>query len=181
MNRWLALSLVILCWMAAGFVLFGLPDTQNDSGVTRNQVNRIVSLAPNLTEILFALGLEDRIVGVTSDSDYPSAAEKKRKVGTFWQPDIEAVIGAKPDLVIALGFDQQTSFAERLKRTGYNCLTLDIDKVGELLEAIEKIGAAIGEQNLAGELASEIQGKFHEFSALVGGNDRVRVKWYVQK
>ena len=48
---------------------------------------RIVSLAPNITEILFALGLDKEIVAVSSDSDYPAGAKNKKKVGTFWQPN----------------------------------------------------------------------------------------------
>jgi len=145
------------------------------------QVDRIVSMAPNLTEILFALGLEDKIVGVTLDSDYPPAATKKIKVGTFWQPNIEAVIAAKPDLVITLGFDQQRNLAERLTRIGYNSLTLNFEKINELYEAIQIIGAVTGKQREANELVRDITAKLDKLSALVDTNDKVRVLLVVQR
>ena len=174
--------LIISCWTAAGFAIFGSDQRQNggDTPLPRH-VDRIVSLAPNLTEILFALGLEKEVVGVTLYSDYPPAAVKKPKVGTFWQPNVEAVIAAKPDLTITLGFEQQRNIAERLKRIGYSSLTVSIEKVNDLFEAIEKIGAATGKQYRANELVGDIRKKLNNLSVLVGTNDRIRVLWVVQR
>lgn len=174
--------LVILVWMSAGFALFGFRQNQNcDDTPLPTGADRIVSLAPNLTEILFALGLEKEISRVTLDSDYPPAAAQKPKIGTFWQPNIEAVIAAKPDLVITLGFHQQKNIAERLKRIGYNTLTVNIEKVNDLFKAIEKIGGATGKQLQANELATNIRKKLDRLSFLVGTEEKVRVLWVVQK
>ena len=182
MNKWWWLLLIISCWTAAGFAIFGSNQRQNggDTPLPRH-VDRIVSLAPNLTEILFALGLEKEVVGVTLYSDYPPEAVKKPKVGTFWQPNVEAVIAAKPDLTITLGFEQQRNIAERLKRIGYSSLTVSIEKVNDLFEAIEKIGAATGKQHQANELVADIREKLKKLSVLVGSNDRVKVLWVVQR
>ncbi|MCK4295018.1 MAG: ABC transporter substrate-binding protein [Planctomycetes bacterium] len=182
MNRWLVLSLITLCWMAAGFALLGSEDIQNASDrPLPEQVSRIVSLAPNLTEILFALGLDEQTVGVTLHSDYPAAATKKPKMGTFWQPNIEAVIAAKPDLVITLGFNQQRDIAQRLRRIGYDCLTVNIEKVSGLFEAIERIGAVTDRHSQASELASKLQTNLERLSTLVGTNDKVRVLWVIDR
>jgi iron complex transport system substrate-binding protein len=171
-----------LCWIVTGLAIFGLKQEQkHNNAPLPTQADRIVSMAPNLTEILFALGLDDKIVGVTLDSNYPSAATKKQKVGTFWQPNIEAVIAAKPDLVITLRFNQQRNLAERLKQIGYNNLTLNIEKVNELYEAIHTIGAATGKQREANELTRDITEKLDKLSALVGANDKVRVLLVVQR
>ena len=148
---------------------------------TKNSPERIVSLAPNLTEILFVLGLEDKIVGLTLHCDYPPAALKKPKVGTFWQPNTEAVIAAKPDLVITLSFEQQRIFTERLKRIGFNCLAVNVETVSELFEAIGRIGTATGKQKEANQLVSDIRKKLNELAALVGREDKVRVLWVVQR
>ena len=168
--------------MAAGFVIFSPRQVQNCSDTPLpTRAERIVSLAPNLTEILFALGLEKEIARVTLDSDYPAASAQKPKVGTFWHPNIEAVIAARPDLVITLGFHQQKNIAERLKRTGYNTLTVNIEKVKDLFEAIEKIGAATGKQQQANELATNIRNKFGRLTALVGTERKVSALWVVQR
>lgn len=168
--------------MGTGFVLFGShQETDRSNTSLSGQAERIVSMAPNLTEILFALGLEDKMVGVTFHCDYPPAALRKPKVGTFWQPNIEAVIAAKPDLVITLGFEQQRSFTERLERIGFNCLAVNVETVSELFEAIDRIGTATGKQKEANRLVSDIQKKLNELTVLVGREDKVRVLWVVQR
>ena len=182
MNKWSWLLLIISCWMATGVAMFGSRQgrDRNDAPLP-NRADRIVSLAPNITEILFAIGLGDEIAGVTLDSDYPPDAAKKPKVGTFWQPDIEAVVAARPDLVITLGFEQQKNLAERLRRIGYNSLTLNIEKVSDLFDAIERIGAATGRQRQANELICRIRTKFQGLASMVGAGPKVRVLWVVQR
>lgn len=175
--------MITLCWMGAGFAFLGRQGKQDPRRDNPGppQADRIVSMAPNLTEILFALGLEDKIVGVTLHCNYPPAAAEKPKIGTFWQPNIESVIAAKPTLVITLGEQQQGSFAERLRRIGYNCLTINIEKVSELFEAIDRIGTATGKQYEAAQLVSGIQKKLDGLATLVNSMDRVRVLWVVQR
>ncbi len=182
MNKWWWLLLIITCWTVAGFAIFDHQDTKDNGNIpTPTNPSRIVSLAPNLTEILFALGLEEEIVRVTHYSDYPPAAEKKLKAGTFWQPNIEAIIAARPDLIVTLAFEQQKNLAERLKRINYNCLTVKIDKVNDLFKAIEIIGTATGKKNKANELVTDIRNKLDKLSALVNQEPKVKVLWVVQR
>jgi len=182
MNKWWWLFLFILFWTGAGFAIFGVKQNQ-DLGNTCLPIHaeRIVSAAPNLTEILFALGLEEKIVGVTAHCNYPPAAAKKTKIGTFWQPDIEAVIAAKPDLVITVGFEQQKNLAERLNRLGYKTLTVNIEKISDLFEAIKKIGIATGREYDANIMVRSIKNRLDEMAALIGTKDKVSVLWVVQR
>lgn len=182
MNKWLLLLLLSFCWMAAGFAFFDGAETGEpaDAALLKD-VQRIVSLAPNLTEILFALGLDEEIVGVTIFSDYPPAALKKPKIGTFWQPNIEAVIAAKPDLVVTLEFPQQKEAARRLRRIGCNCLTVNIEKLGDLFEAIGRIAAATGKDAEAAELASDLRSRFDGLSALAAKYERAKVLWVIAR
>ena len=173
--------LIILCWVGAGFALFGRQQQSEIATGLPSRPERIVSMAPNLTEILFALGLNDKIVGVAIGSDYPPAALNKPKMGSFWQPSIEAVIAAKPDVVITLGFRQQRDLARRLKRIGYNSLTVNIEKVSELFEAIGKIGKATGRGTQANELVRGIRDKLDNLSALLGAEKKITVLWVVQR
>ena len=182
MNKWSWLLLIISCWMAFGVAMFGPGQDRDRSGAPLpDRVDRIVSLAPNITEILFAIGLADEIAGVTLDSDYPPGAAEKQKVGTFWQPDIEAVVAARPELVITLGFEQQKNLAERLRRIGYNSLTVNIEKVSDLFSAIERIGAATDRQQQANELIGRIRTKLQQLESLVGAGPKIRVLWVVQR
>ena len=181
MNKWWWLLLIILCWSCAGFAIFAARQGQSTHIPTPDNINRIVSAAPSLTEILFALGLGDKIVGVTLQCNYPLPAVKKPKLGTFWQPNIEAVIAARPDLVITLGFDRQRNIAHRLKRIGYKCLTVNIEKVSDFFDAVEKIGTTTDSRQQADELVSSIRKKLDNLSASAGTGDKVRVLYVVQR
>jgi len=185
MNKWHWLLLALSFWMAAGYAVCGpRRDQQNDDPPLSHQVNRIVSMAPDLTEILFALGLEEKIVGVTLFSDYPAAAREITKVGSFWQPNIEATIAAAPDLVITkttTGFDQQKHLAMRLHRIGYNSLTFHFETVAELFEAIENIGRATDSQSEVKRLIRDLRTKLNKLSALVRTDDQVKVLYVVQR
>jgi len=182
MNKWWRLLLIITCWTAAGFAIFDYREAQdNDNTPPQNNPRKIISLAPNLTEILFALGLEEEIVRVTLYSNYPPAAATKSKAGTFWQPNIEAIIAARPDLIVTLAIEQQKNLAIRLKRINYNCLTVKIEKVNDLFEAIETIGTATGKKNKANELITDIRNKLDKLSALVDQDTKIKVLWVVQR
>jgi iron complex transport system substrate-binding protein len=143
---------------------------------------RIVSLAPNITEILFALGLDKEIVAVSSDSDYPAGAANKKKVGTFWQPNTEAIIASKPDLVLTLQMrtEQQKPTADSLKRLGYQVLTLKIEKIEELLTAIQKIGVAADCTNRAEDLVKEVSNQLNNLQTEFSSGGKVKVLWVVQ-
>lgn len=148
----------------------------------KSKPTRIVSLAPNLTEILFALGLNERIVAVSSDSDYPPDAANKKKIGTFWQPNTEAIIASKPDLVITLQTrtEHQKVVADSLKRLRFNVLTLKIEKIAELFTAIQKIGAATGCEQHSDKLVNNISNQLNLLQSKVGSADKVKVLWVVQ-
>jgi iron complex transport system substrate-binding protein len=182
MSKWWLLLAALVLWLAGGYLM--LEPRQADAETNTRRLSRparIVSMAPNLTEILFALELGERIVGVTQDSDYPPAALAKPKVGTFWQPNIEAVIATKPDLVVALAFEQQRDLARRLKRIGYDCLAVEIERIDDLFGAIAAIGKAAEAQDQAQELSNEMKAAIHRLQTATAGLPKVKVLWVVQR
>lgn len=180
MNKWWLLA-IILCLAGAGFVIFGFPKVQNRGAAPLpSKPARIVSLAPNLTEILFALELDEQIVAVSNDCDYPLKADDKKKIGTFWQPNTETIIACKPELVVTLWFEQQKAVADSLKRLGYRILTLKIEKIDELLTAIQEIGTATGCKANADQLLKNINSKLNDLQLKLGSANKVKVLWVVQ-
>jgi len=140
---------------------------------------RIVSLAPNLTEILFELGLGDKLVAISEDSDFPPETAQIDKVGNYWSPSTESIIVKKPDLVITLWFAQQQSAAETLENLGYQVLVLRMEKFDELPEAINKIGMVSGTQEKAEQLSSDIENKIIELKAKYNQNEKKKVLWSI--
>lgn len=148
---------------------------------TGDTSERIVSLAPNLTELLYAMGLDKEMVAVTSDSNYPEQAQSLPHVGTFWQPDMEAIIAARPTLVVALGFDQQAGLAGRLRKMGCRTLSLNIETFPELYSGIETLGQSVNRPQEASRLIHRIQGTQDNLRRRFAGRAEPRVLWVIQR
>jgi iron complex transport system substrate-binding protein len=117
---------------------------------------RIVSLAPSMTEILYALGLGDNIVGVTTFCDYPAEAKKKPKIGGMSNPSLEAVISLKPDMVVLTTDGNPKEFEERLVSLKINTFVFQARRLAELPQGVRELGAALGVKEKADKLAQEI-------------------------
>ncbi len=145
-----------------------------------SSIQRIVSLSPNLTEIVFSLGLGNRVVGVSSDSDWPAEANSKPRVGTFWQPNTEVIIAAKPDLVVCETFLQQNETAQALKRAGLNVLALRVETIDELFAAIRSIGQAAGCPEKAEQLSKSVKEQLDQIREASSSLKKVKVLWVIQ-
>lgn len=121
---------------------------------------RIVSLAPNVTEFLFALGVGDRIVGATDFCDYPPEAKAIPRVGGLGAPSLEKLLALAPDLVIAADFEQN-EMADVLRAAGVEVIEQRINNFDELFAAVRRIGAAVDRENeaerVAGEMAEQLR------------------------
>ncbi len=134
---------------------------KDDAGkaLTLDEVpERLLSLAPSNTEILFALGLGDRIVGVTDFCDFPEEAKEKEKVGGFADPNIEKILSLEPDLIFAVSGLQDTA-VERLRDEGLNVFVVNPKTVDELTDVIRRVGKVADVADSAGELAGELEAR----------------------
>lgn len=119
--------------------------------------SRIVSLAPNITEILYDLGLGDRVAAVTDFCDYPPAVKTKPRVGGFTNPSLEAVVGAKPDLVILTDDGNPKVIYNRLRDLGIPCYVFKPRRLKELPGGIRDLGEVLGVEKEAALLAGRIE------------------------
>lgn len=117
---------------------------------------RIVSTSPSETEILFALGLGDRIVAVSDYDNYPAEALDKPKIGGTWDPSEEAIIAMEPDLVIG-GISMKEDIAERLRSLGLVLYKLEPKTVEDTLDAILQLGVLTDTQEAAEQLAAAMR------------------------
>jgi len=118
---------------------------------------RIVSTAPSITELLYALGVGDRIVGVDRFSRYPAEAQKKQRIGDYMNPNLETIASLRPDLVIIPA--NPVKLAERLKALRLKVLELDQESIAKLYESFRTVGQATGATAQANKLASTVQGQ----------------------
>jgi iron complex transport system substrate-binding protein len=122
---------------------------------------RIVSLAPSVTETLFALGLKDKIVGVTTFCNYPPEATAKEKVGDTLRPNIEKIVALKPDLVIASTASQLEAFVKNLEAAAVPVYVSNPRTLKEAINSIEKIGEATGATSQANELVEVLRARIN--------------------
>ncbi len=138
---------------------------------------RYISLAPSTTEILFALGLEDEIIGVSAYCNYPENARRKEKAGTFSQPNLEKILSLKPDYIFSTGLEQAEAVIE-LKRLKLPIYVADPANVRELLNSIMDIGKLTGKIQEAEKLTAEMRDQIREINTrakLIPENKRPKV------
>ncbi len=143
-------------------------------------VKRIISLAPNLTEILFALGLEEEIVGVTSYCDYPAAAMKKERVGDTLRPNPERIIGLRPDLVLVTTSSQLEGLTRELERLSIPVYVTNPRTVRQVIATIRKLGSITGRPGQANELATEMERRVGRIEQRVSGLPGIRALYVLQ-
>jgi len=134
---------------------------------------RIVSLAPGLTETLYALGLDDRVVGVTRYCRFPPAAAEKPNVGGLADLDVERLVALRPTLVVLL--EGNRSWQPTCDALGIDTLVVDHRTLDGLLESIRTLGRRFGAAGRAEELLADIQKRLAHVQRKLAGLPRPRV------
>lgn len=140
---------------------------------------RIISLAPSVTETLFALGLSDRIVGVTSYCDYPPEAAQKERVGDTMRPSLEKIVALKPDLVIASTASQLEQFVQRLDELGIPIYISNPRGLIDVLLSIQKIGNITGVKQRSHEFSRALRDRADAIERRVAALDKPKVLFLV--
>jgi iron complex transport system substrate-binding protein len=153
------LSLLISCTNAAQTAAPSTGAIIDQAGRTvmiKMTPQRIVSLAPSNTEILFALGLGDKVVGRTDYCDYPPEAKLIPSIGGFSTPNIEEVVAKSPDLVLAANI-HEAKIVPQLEARGLTVLVLDPKNINDILTAITLVGKVTGKEKEATALTADMQ------------------------
>ena len=125
---------------------------------------RIVSLSPSTTEILFALGLNDRIAGVTDYCDYPPEAKLKPSVGDYTAPDMEKLISLNPDLILVTE-EQELDVMPQLLSKGFTVIGIKPGSVSEVFDSIVIIGNATGKTKEANDMVKDMKERIQRVTA----------------
>lgn len=164
---------------ALGILSCGQGNKPSKPTVAGKQYTRIVSLAPNITETLFALGLGDRVAGVTDFCKYPPEAQARAKVGGLFNPNLEAMAALKPDLVILLPESEQ--FRAHVASMGIDTLTVHDRTVAEILNTITVIGKTCGAGVKADSLRKDIESRMASVREKTAGFARPRVLLVIER
>ena len=120
---------------------------------------RVISLAPSITEMVFSLQAEDRLVGATRFSNYPAAAEHLPRIGSYVQLDLEKIVAVKPDLCLAIKDGNPRRSVDLLKSLDIPVFAIDPRNIEQILEAFLLIGDALGVPERSEKLVAELKNR----------------------
>jgi len=136
---------------------------------------RIVSLVPSVTETLYAIGAQERLVGVTDFCDYPPAARQKQSVGGMLAPSLETVVTLKPDLVVATPAGNREETFDELTRLRIPVYLVNPTRLADVLDLIGRLGALTGRETEAARLTATLAVRIEQVKRRVAGLPRPRV------
>jgi iron complex transport system substrate-binding protein len=151
---------------------------RDDSGAQvrlKQPARRIVSLAPHITEILFDAGAGDRVVGTVDYSDYPQAASRIARVGSYTELDLETILALKPDLVIAWQSGNPLSQLEPLKQLGIALFLSEPDRLEDVAANLEQFGELAGTSDVARPAAAAFRARLADLRQRYSGRAPVRI------
>lgn len=154
-------------------------DDDGNTVTVQKPAQRVLALAPHITELLFAAGGGDKIVGAVSYSDYPEAAKKIPHVGDNRQFDMERIIAMKPDLIVIWrhgSADRQIAMLRQLKVPIYHS---DPKKLADIAEGVERLGQLMGTDNVARPAAAQLRTRLASLTNQYGKRAPVRVFYQV--
>ncbi|RMF62168.1 MAG: hypothetical protein D6748_00010 [Calditrichaeota bacterium] len=153
MNKWIKLNSIIWLWIA-GMLFVGSPSWATPPENPDSIIQRVVSLAPNITEILYRIDAGDRLVGRTEFCLYPPAARKIPTVGGYLNVDYEKIVSLKPELVLLL---PNPEMERKLQMLNLRIFTVSNETIEEILQSITAIGRILNKTDKAREVVEGIQ------------------------
>jgi iron complex transport system substrate-binding protein len=142
-------------------------------------VQRIVSLAPSLTETIYALGLQDRLVGDTDFCDYPADAQKKTKVGGAINPSLEEIVALRPDLVLVTKSLNRVETVNALESLGIHSYATDPHTVEEIVSSTQRLAGVLGVPEAGATLRADLERHLTDLQQRLNGLPPRRVLFVV--
>jgi iron complex transport system substrate-binding protein len=157
---------------------------QDDTGATvrlAQPARRIVSLAPHITETLYAAGAGERLVGAVEYSDYPEAAKKLSRIGGYSRLDLEAIAALKPDLAVGWASGNSPAHIEKLRALGIPVYLAQPERIDDVAANLERYGELAGAQPVARAAANSFRNRLQELRTQYGARPKVRTFYQIWK
>lgn len=178
MKHWLWLLLFVTATARAEVAV------RDDTGAElrlAQPARHIVSLAPHVTETLFAAGAGERLVGAVEYSDWPEAAKRIARVGGYSRLDLEAIAALKPDLVVGWASGNSPAQVDKLKALGLPVYLSQPRRIADVADTLERYGRLAGTEAVAGRAAADFRARLAALAARHQGRPPVRVFYQVWK
>ena len=174
-------KLLVLCWLCIGIDAQAELSLRDDTGQLlrlKQPPQRIISLAPHVTELLFAVGAGARIVGASEYSDYPESARHIPRVGGVLL-DLETIAALRPDLIVAWADGNPPAQLQRLKQLGIPVYLSAPKRLDDIPAALERLGQIVGADGVAQSAAAQFRQRLEQLRRTYAGRSKVRVFYQV--
>ena len=163
-------ALLLVCFLFCNPVSSLASEVVDQAGRTvmlPDDPQRIVSLAPSITEIVFQLGEEKRLVGVTQYSTYPEAARLLPRVGSYVRLDVEKIISLKPDLCLAIKDGNPEHAVNRIVSLGIPVYVIDPRNIGDIIDVVARFGELLHAAEASSQLIENMRARLNRVKDLV--------------
>ncbi|KRB89015.1 cobalamin-binding protein [Noviherbaspirillum sp. Root189] len=176
---WIALAALLSVQAVPAKAAISMRDDAGDLVTLAQPARRVISLSPHVTEMLFAAGGADRIVGTVNYSDYPPAAKNIPRVGDNRSVDIEHLLSLKPDLLVVWRHNASSRQMDQLRRLGIPLFYSDPHKLEDIPESVLRLGRLMGTEQQAQQSAGELRKQLETLVSAYRNRPRVRVFYQV--
>ncbi|MFP4697023.1 cobalamin-binding protein [Thiohalospira sp.] len=174
-----AILAVLLALAPVAAAAVTVEDGSGDEVELAEPAKRIVSLAPHATELLFDAGAGERVVAVSSHSDYPREATERTDIGGYSGPDMEAILAAEPDLVVAWGEGNPRGPVRRLRELGVPVFVSDPRGLADIPAELAALGRLAGSEETAAAAADDFRERLDDLREAHAGAEPLRLFYAV--
>src|SRR5262245_60055354 len=173
-KRWPACVLAVAMLMGQGAGAITVVDDHGQSVSLQQPARRVVSLAPHGTELVFAAGGGDRLVGVVEYSDFPEAARRVRRIGDNEMLDLEAITALKPDLIVVWRHGNARRQIDKLQSLAVPVFESEPKRLEDIPGSIERLGALLGTEQVARAEAARFRERYESLRRQYADRPQVR-------
>ncbi len=170
---------LLAAWSAAALAQVGAIDSDGRRLTLASPAQRIISVAPHVTELLFAAGAGAKVVAASEYSDYPAAARQLPRVANSGAIDLERVLALRPDLVVAWRLSATAHTLDRLQSLGIPVFYSEPHRLSEIADAVEALGVLAGTQAAARPAAAELRSALERLRAAYQGRRTLNVFYQI--
>lgn len=138
-------------------------DDDGRNVILDHPAERIITLSPDATELLFSMGAGEKIVGTVRQSDYPEAAKKIKRIGQYPDPDLELMVQLKPDLIIMPQSGSSYGLYEKLKQMHFHIYIINPKKISDIAKEMISLGKLTGKEAIANQKAEDFLKRLNQF------------------
>lgn len=172
-------GLTVLAMAANASATITVRDDDGNVVTLQKPAQRVIAMAPHVTELLYAAGGGDKIVGAVTYSDYPEAAKKLPRVGDNRQVDMERIIAMKPDLIVIWMHGSSERQIETLRQLNIPMFHSEPTKLDGIADNVQRLGQLMGTESVSQPAAAEIRQKFAALAKQYSNRPPVRLFYQV--